>query len=134
MLRPICLATLLLLANCTPMWPLPFVAGGAADLVSVTVFHRDMFDIVWSGITGKNCSIVRLDRGESYCRPIEPPPPIPPYCTRSIGTVDCWTSAAVLPDPPNGLADGPGTLTPEQQANKLSHWRSPYPTSVLSGQ
>ena len=41
---------------------------------------------------------MRLDQGKSYCRPIEPPPEPPPYCTRSLGVADCWRDPASLPD------------------------------------
>ncbi len=116
------LAALLPAACAGTPWTEPVAAVGGAELASVMIFKRDMFDVVWSTITGKDCSIVRLDRGETYCRPTEPPPPLPPYCTRSLGDVDCWTSPAVLPNPPPGVADGPTQLTPEQEANRTHGW------------
>ena len=107
---------------CGVPWTEPVAAVAGADLVSVMVFKRDMFDVVWSGLTGRDCSVVRLDRGETYCRPTEPPPPLPPYCTHTLGEVNCWTSPAVLPNPPPGVADGPTQLTPEQEANRTRAW------------
>ena len=116
------LALLLFLTDCGAPWTEPVAAVAGADLVSVMAFKRDMFDLVWSGLTGRDCSIVRLDRGETYCRVTEPRLPLPPYCTRSLGDVDCWTSPSVLPNPPPGVADGPTQLTPEQEANRSRGW------------
>ena len=52
------------------------------------------------------------------------PPPAPqPFCTRSLGTVDCWAGADSQPQPARrGLADGPTTLTPEQEAHRTRGW------------
>jgi hypothetical protein len=37
-----------------------------------------------------------------------PPPPAQPFCTRSLGTVECWASTADQPQPARpGVADGP---------------------------
>ena len=102
--------------------PGPFVAFGAIDLVTIAATKHDVFDIAWSAITGRDCSIVRLDSGDSYCKPVDPRPPIPPFCTRSIGTIDCWTSRAVLFDAAPGIADGPASLTPAQEANRTARW------------
>lgn len=39
------------------------------------------------------------------------PPPAQPFCTRSLGVVDCWPSAAEQPLPARpGVADGPQPL------------------------
>ena len=107
---------------CGLPWTEPVAAVAGADLVSGMVFKRDMFDLVWSGLTGRDCSVVRRDRGETYCRATEPPLPLPPYCTHTLGEVNCWTSPAVLPNPPPGVADGPTQLTPEQEANRTRTW------------
>ncbi|WP_431268957.1 hypothetical protein [Dankookia sp. P2] len=68
------------------------MTGGlaAANLGSVMVIGRSLPDAAVSAISGRDCSIVRLDQGQAYCRLPEPPPLPPPYCTRSIGRVDCW--------------------------------------------
>lgn len=107
---------------CGTPWTEPVAAVAGADLVSVMAFKRDMFDVVWSGLTGRDCSVVRLDRGESYCRTPDPPLPLPPYCTHTLGEVNCWTSPAVLPSPPPGIADAPTQLTPEQEAYRTRTW------------
>ncbi len=88
----------------------------------VPVFHRTLPDLVYSGITGRDCSMVRLDRNESYCRPVEPPVPPQPYCTRSLGTVDCWTNPEQVMNLGPSVAQGPQQLTPEQNRLRLARW------------
>ncbi len=113
---------LLLLASCHSIPPAPFVALAAIDLVTVSVLGRDVGDVVVSGVSGRDCSVVRLDRGQSYCRAIEPPPEPPEFCTRSLARVDCWRNPEVLNGPLRELADGPRVLTPEQEANRTRSW------------
>ena len=73
------------------------------------VFDRAIGDIVVSAVTGRDCSVVRLDMGESYCRPEEQPPERQPVCTRSLGAVDCWRVPPHAWPPYRGVADGPGS-------------------------
>ncbi len=94
----------------------------AANVAAIPVVHRDVFDVVWSTLTGRDCSIVRLDRGQSYCRPIEPPPAPPPYCTRSLGNVDCWRDPAAVSNLGPEVADGPRSLTPAQEYDRTRRW------------
>jgi hypothetical protein len=100
------------------------LSGGAAAISvgSIVALHRSPIDAVYSLFTGKDCSVVRLEENKSYCRTPEPLPGAPPYCTRSLGVVDCWLDPAQLPDHPPQVADGPMTLTPEQNANRTRHW------------
>ena len=120
MTRALCL--ILLLAGCgfTPEQILTGVGGGLVG--SIAVMHRSPFDAVYSVVAGKDCSVVRLDEGKSYCRPVEPLPEPPSYCTRSLGVADCWRDPAALPDHPAELADGPRVLTPEQEADRTRRW------------
>lgn len=111
----------LLLAGCSGPDTGPS-AFFAANLAAIPVLHRDLFDVIWSTLTGRDCSIVRLDRGESYCRPIEPPPAPPPYCTRSLGVVDCWADPARVPQIGPSVADGPRVLSPSQEADRTRRW------------
>jgi hypothetical protein len=113
---------------------LPWVLGGCASLnaaagtvagldavVSVPVFKRSMTDMMYSGITGRDCSIVRLEQGKTYCVPREGEPEPPEFCTRSLGVVDCWANPAALPGRPVPVADQPA-LTPQQEANRTARW------------
>lgn len=117
-----CLVVLLLLAACggTPEQVLTGV--GAMGIGSIAIMQRSPVDALYSMASGKDCSIVRLDQGKSYCRPTEPPPEVGPYCTRSLGVVDCWRDPASLPDRPAEVGDGPGTLTPLQDADRTRRW------------
>lgn len=105
------------MAGCTPaLLPL-----AAADTASVVVFGRGIADIGVSAATGRDCSIVRLDRRQSYCAPLEPPYGPAPFCTRTLGNVMCWADPerfALLPSP---IADGP-PLTAAQEANHAARW------------
>jgi hypothetical protein len=97
-------------------------AGLAGCVPDTAIFHRTVPDLIYSGVTGQDCSMVRLDRGESYCRPLEPPVPPQPYCTRSLGIVDCWAEPERMPNLPPQVAQGPQELTPEQNRVRLARW------------
>ena len=119
---PMPLPLLLALAGCAspadPSW-----AVGTANLASVAVFGRAVPDLVWSGISGRDCSVVRLEQGKTYCKPAQPPPLAQSFCTRSLGVVDCWVNPESLTGPPaHGVADGPQTLTPAQEADRTARW------------
>ncbi len=116
---PIAVVLAFILSGCAPGTVVPVVGGLGA---SIAIFHRDLFDVLYSGITGKDCSVVRLDEGESYCRPVDPPPQPVPYCTRSLGVVDCWSHPELMDPLPPQVADGPMTLTPEQNRYRLRRW------------
>ena len=93
-----------------------------ANAFAIPVFHRDLFDLAYSLITGKNCSVVRLDQEKSYCAPVEPAPPPQEYCTRSLADVDCWSEPALVANLGPSVADGPATLTPVQERNRTAPW------------
>ncbi|MBR0647684.1 hypothetical protein, partial [Plastoroseomonas hellenica] len=104
-----------LLAACEAAGPIAVVAGG-----SVAVMGRTPVDVVASLVTGRDCSVVRLDRRQSYCAPTEEPPAAQPYCTRSLGSVDCWTVPPHGRPPYRGVADGPNTLNAAQEADRTA--------------
>jgi hypothetical protein len=93
-----------------------------ASAASVPPFGRTLPDLIYSGATGKDCSAVRLEQGKSYCKPPEPPPDRPPFCTRSLGVVDCWKNPEALNGPLHEVADGPRALTPEQDSDRTRRW------------
>jgi len=83
-----------LLGGCgeTPLGaPLSLWAAGA-EAGSLMVLQRGLFDTAYSLVTGKDCSVVNLERGGPYCRTEGVAEPVP-FCTRSLGAVDCWTVA-----------------------------------------
>ena len=114
------LAVLLLAACTTPEQAATI--GVAAGVGSIAVMQRSPIDALYSIASGKDCSIVRLEQNKSYCRPAEPPPEAPPYCTRSLGVPDCWRDPARLPGHPRELGDGPRILTPAQDADRTKRW------------
>jgi hypothetical protein len=115
------LPALLLLGGCGGSWYEPPGAIAGFNAAAIPVIHRDLFDAVYSAVTGRDCSIVHLDDGKNYCTPLEPPIAPPAYCTHSLADVDCWSSPAVLPLPQRGVADQPA-LTPAQEADRVAPW------------
>lgn len=99
----------------------PAGAFGAASAAAVPVFGRSIPDMVYSAITGKDCSVVRLDQGKSYCRQMDPPIAPAPFCTRSLGTIDCWANPDAFPPGRQSVADAPQP-TPEQEAYRTRRW------------
>jgi hypothetical protein len=119
---PILLACLLALGACAP--PGPFL-GVAANLGTVPLLGRTPADALYSAFSGRDCSMVNLERGKPWCRDMEEPPKPPAFCTRSLGIVDCWVSEAAQPSPPRrGLADGPDRLTARQEHHRTAPWLS----------
>ena len=117
-------AALLLLAGCNsagapgaPLIAIPVAAEG----VSLIATQRGLGDNVVSLLTGEDCSYVRLARGQTYCAS-DPPPPVQPICTRSLGQVDCWTTPPVATPAYRNVRDGPYELTAEQERNRTARW------------
>ena len=115
-------ATLLLLAGCNsagapgaPLLAIPAAVEGA----SLVTMQRGVGDTVVSLLTGEDCSYVRLAKGQTYCAS-DPPPPVQPICTRSLGQVDCWTTPPVATPAYRNVRDGPYELTPEQERNRTA--------------
>jgi hypothetical protein len=121
-MRWVSLLGILCLAGCGVTDNLGAFIGSAFTISSVMAIGRSPVDAVYSLATGKDCSVVRLDGGKSYCRPQEPPPEVPAFCTRSLGVVDCWKDPEALQPRYLGVAAGPSTLTPEQEANRTRRW------------
>lgn len=116
------LLSLLLLAGCSPTDGMVVTVGAGVGVISIVTIQRSPLDALYSLVTGRDCSIVRLDQGKTYCRPVEPPPETPEYCTRGLGSVNCWQDPATVPGHPRGVADGPSGLTPQQEADRVRTW------------
>jgi hypothetical protein len=111
-----------LLSGCAAS-PEQWVGGGMAlGIGSIAVMGRTPMDAAVSLVTGRDCSVVRLEKRQSYCRPEEPPPEEPVFCTRSLARVNCWKDPAALPGNPMGVADGPVGLTPAQEKDRTKGW------------
>lgn len=115
-MRSALLLLLLLLSGCDG---LGFYA--AADAGSVIVLGRGVGDIAVSALSGRDCSIVRLDAGQTYCAERDPKPPPQPYCTRTLGNVTCWENPALLPRPQPEVAETPQP-TPDQLRYRSARW------------
>jgi hypothetical protein len=113
------LALLSLLTGCGPAVP---VGIGVVSAASIPIFHRSPVDMVASAASGRDCSVVNLDKGERYCRPKDRVPQPPEFCTRSLGVPDCWTDPSKLTNHPKEIADGPRSLTDDQEADRTRHW------------
>lgn len=117
--RTLLLALPILLAACDGP---AAVATLGVNAASIMVTGRAVPDLLVSAVTGRDCSVVRLDRRLSYCAGSEDAPRPAPYCTRSIGAVDCWvTPPATVPMRP-GIVNGPHQLTPAQEADRVGGW------------
>jgi hypothetical protein len=71
--------------------PLSLWAAGTG-VASYAVLQRGVFDTIYSLVTGKDCSVLNIERRGEYCRSEPVAEPIA-FCTRTIGAVDCWTVA-----------------------------------------
>ena len=109
----------LLLTACGEVGTLVAVA---ANVGVVPVAGRTLPDLIYSARTGRDCSMVRVEQGKSWCREPEPPA-APPFCTRSLGTPDCWPSEAAQPMPARaGIAAGANRLTDAQERYRTRNW------------
>jgi hypothetical protein len=122
MSRALILIPVLLLGACGVPVAEPTGALLVINLAAIPIMQRTPFDAIYSAIHDQDCSVVRWDSGLSYCRPIEPPPTPPPFCSRSLGQTDCWADPASLTNRPHEQADGPRTLTPAQEADRIRTW------------
>lgn len=120
-MRSIAILLALLLAGCTGPGAAAGIAVGA-NVLSLTTIHRTIPDAVISLVSGKDCSMVRLDENKSYCRTPHPLPPPPPYCTQTLGEATCWRDPQDLPDHAPPIAEGAQTLSPVQLANRNRRW------------
>ena len=96
------------------------VAAGV-EVASVTVLGRSVGDIAVSAATGRDCSIVRLDRGQTYCAPRYEQPRPQPFCTRTLGTVTCWEDPRLLSSLPQEVGDTPPP-TQDQLRYRAARW------------
>jgi hypothetical protein len=118
---PLLLALCIPLAGCGIPFFEPVEAVAIASLGTIPLFGRALPDILYSGLSGKDCSVVRLDQGKSYCRPPDPPIEVAGICTRSLGTVDCWINPEALNSPARPLADSQPPIA-EQEAYRTRRW------------
>ncbi|GAN53230.1 hypothetical protein [Tanticharoenia sakaeratensis] len=71
-------------------------------------------DYLASEVTGRDCNTAYLYDGDSFCAPPKGPPPPQPYCTQGFEGVDCWARPDLMPGVARQVAEGPTSLTPDQ--------------------
>ena len=118
-LKALAFAAALAVAGCDVPLYQPLGIATAAGAASIVLIHRTPIDALYSVISGRDCSIVYLDRLQDYCKPLDVPPPPLPYCTRSLANVDCWTNPTANLGRP--VADQPA-LTAEQLSRIGRGW------------
>lgn len=123
-MRSMCLLLILGVSACTPA---PWGALAGVELVSIAVFGRGVGDIGISAVSGRDCSVVRLDRGQTYCAPRDTAPAPDVFCTRSLGTADCWEDPAKLPGRYSGVGD-----TPPSTAAQDRYRSAPWPKALTA--
>lgn len=104
----------------------PAVGFVATDIASVAVFGRGLGDIGVSAITGRDCSVVRLDTGKTYCAPRDDTPPPQPFCTRTIGSVNCWADPYLVPQQQHELG-----YTPPPSEDQLRYRSARWPKALF---
>uniref|UniRef100_UPI0018DF3284 hypothetical protein n=1 Tax=Neoroseomonas rubea TaxID=2748666 RepID=UPI0018DF3284 len=102
----------------------------AVEAVSLRAFGRTTGDSIVSLVTGEDCSIARIGRGEAYCGRDDAPAP-QPICTRSLGAVDCWNVPPAAYPAYRGVADGPATLNEAQENNRIG-WTGRFGRAVAA--
>ncbi len=72
------------------LWGSPeFLAMGVA--VDLAYAKKTPVGHVVSWITGRNCSILRVEAGKSYCEPKEKFVQAEEHCYKTLGGIDCYT-------------------------------------------
>ena len=102
----------------------PLITAGTPGLAQVeflTVMGTDktVVDHIVSLSSGKNCSYVRMEKGQYYCEEDEPKVQQNIYCYNTLGRVTCYTR----PDPFDGrhqkVGQNNGTqIVPPNPVNK----------------
>ncbi len=88
MRRVLFIAGLVMLAAISGCSVIPTFA--AAEGVSTVLTKKTVTDHIVSLARGKDCSTIRVDRGQSYCVEDEINPPVNVYCYRTLGSVSCY--------------------------------------------
>ena len=86
------------LKGCGPMAATPGgfnLISGQAELLSIMGTEKTIFDHVVSLSSGKNCSLVRREKGLHYCEEDEPQIRPDVYCYNTLARVTCYKQ----PDP-----------------------------------
>lgn len=111
LLLPLLVATVPGCSTVDGSTPWSLVAAGVSA-GSFIVLQRGVVDTAVSLARRQDCSVLHLERRGEYCRTVAAVTE-PPFCTRSLGAVDCWTEPAPY-GPQRPVADTP--LPAEREA------------------
>ena len=66
-----------------------------ADVLSLGMTRKTIFDHLATWVTGQDCSTPRAERDGAYCQKWPDPPPPPPelYCYASLARPTCYSQA-----------------------------------------
>ena len=84
------------LTSCAAVLPVAVVEG-----VSLVTTGKAVEDHLFSAYSGKDCSAVRVNKGDTYCREDEPNPTPAVHCYQTLGDITCYDR----PDPQRGETD-----------------------------
>ena len=98
MLKALYLLPVFILGACGPLASSGVPGLAQVDVLTVMGTDKTIVDHVVSLSSGKNCSAVRLEKGQYYCKEDEPEIQQNIHCYNTLGRVTCYTR----PDPYNG--------------------------------
>jgi hypothetical protein len=84
-----------------------------AETTSIVTTDKMMEDHVISALAGKNCSTVRVGRGEPYCEEDEVMPQVRVHCYRNLGGVTCYDRPDPYKQNHQRLGDNDHNYTPK---------------------
>ncbi len=122
LMRVLLLLLLAGLGGCGP----GVVALTPVDVVTVPVLGRGVTDIANSAASGRDCSVVRLDAGQTYCASRSDLTRPQPICTRTIGVVNCWANPALVPQRQQDVEQ-----TPPPTLDQLRYRAAPWPKALF---
>lgn len=87
------LLSLLLLSGCGGAAATGVPGLGQLEMFTVMGTDKTIVDHVVSASSGKNCSSVRLEKGDYYCEEDEPKVVQNIYCYKTLASVTCYDRA-----------------------------------------
>lgn len=126
------LITLLILSGCGGTVGMAAIGGSAYTLGNT---KKLPIDYLASSMTGKECSALEFEKTGTYCTdPVPPPTPAdaaPHYCYRSLGDVDCHTTADPYHNRNRQITDPPRSTTAPPAAAPAYSGAATVPPPVL---
>ncbi len=92
------LLPVLIIGACGPLITAGTPGLAQVDVLTVMGTDKTVVDHIVSLSSGKNCSLIRLEKGQYYCEEDEPKVQQNIYCYNTLGSVTCYTK----PDPFDG--------------------------------